>query len=120
MAVSLSPISWRLLAVGLWGDSGCEELSEDPSDPASKAEVKKSLSYCHLHSSNKTNLQPENARWGRGLARGQCMLSAGWIQIPHPSLTQPHFFNRVLEPLYIFTSPQSYQAGGEPLLSDGG
>lgn len=105
MAGSLSLISRRLLAVGLWGDSGSEELSEDPSDPASKAKVKKSLSYCHLRSSNKTNLQLENGRWGRGLARGLCVPSAGWISIPNPSLTQP-FFNCVLEPLYIFPSPQ--------------
>lgn len=43
MADSLSLISRRLLAVVPWGDSGSEELSEDPSDPASKAKVKKSL-----------------------------------------------------------------------------
>lgn len=67
MAVSLSPISRRLLAVGLRGDSGSEELSEDPPDPASKAKVGRSLSYCHLHSSNRTNLQLEKGRWGRGL-----------------------------------------------------
>lgn len=83
MAVSLSLISRRLLAVGLWGDSGSEELSEDPSDPASKAKVKKSLFTATYTFQISPTCTLRRATGDGGLENGLRVPSTEWM--PHPN-----------------------------------